>query len=75
MRDPTERKVSDVYHAIAAVGSRDISKAEKFIQENCPEGASGQKNGLVDIKPKAYGSYKEVVDDPVGAAHTKAYEG
>jgi dihydrodiol dehydrogenase / D-xylose 1-dehydrogenase (NADP) len=57
--------VKDVSHAIVAVGSRNKEKADRFIAEWCPNGADGQVQGLVDFKPKGYGSYKEVVDDPV----------
>ncbi|WVQ82028.1 hypothetical protein IAT38_004156 [Cryptococcus sp. DSM 104549] len=63
-RAMSSRGVTDVSHAIAAVGSRSLAKAEEFIKTNCPEGAAGQQTGLVDFKPKAYGSYKEVVDAP-----------
>ena len=64
-RPTSMRGVSDISHAVAAAGSRDLKKAQEFIAKYCPEGASGQKEGLVDFKPKAYGSYQEVADDPV----------
>ncbi|WWD18925.1 hypothetical protein CI109_103381 [Kwoniella shandongensis] len=79
-RPMSSRNVTDVSHAIAAVGSRTLSKAEEFIAANCPNGAAGQQTGLVDFKPKAYGSYKEVVDDPnvnivyVGTMNVSHYE-
>ncbi|WVR07379.1 hypothetical protein IAU60_004420 [Kwoniella sp. DSM 27419] len=63
-RPMSSRNVTDVSHAIAAVGSRSLAKAEDFIKTHCPEGAAGQQDGWVDFKPKGYGSYKEVVDDP-----------
>nr|WPS94661.1 dimeric dihydrodiol dehydrogenase [Naematelia aurantialba]WPS94686.1 dihydrodiol dehydrogenase / D-xylose 1-dehydrogenase [Naematelia aurantialba] len=58
------RNVTDVSHAIAAAGSRSLSKAQAFLDEHCPRGAAAQQDGLVDFKPRAYGSYKEVVEDP-----------
>ncbi|KAK8854925.1 hypothetical protein IAR55_003664 [Kwoniella newhampshirensis] len=63
-RPMASRGVTDVTHAIAAVGSRSLSKAEDFIAANCPRGAAGQQDGLVGFKTKAYGSYKGVIDDP-----------
>lgn len=69
MRDlvlPTnERDASEVSHAIAAIGSRSVTKAEEFIKENCPEGGAAQKEGLSKIKTVAKGSYKDCVEDPV----------
>ena len=62
---PETRGVSDVVHAVAAVGSRSVDKAKEFIQKNCPEGASAQKAGLSTVKPVARGSYAEVYSDPV----------
>lgn len=62
----SERDASDVAHVIAAVGSRDVAKAEKFIKDNCPEGGHAQKEGMSKIKTSAKGSYKECVEDPVG---------
>jgi hypothetical protein len=59
------RNVTDVSHAIAAIGSRSLDKAKEFIAEYCPKGAAGQQNGLVDFGPEACGSYKAVVDHPV----------
>ncbi|ORX38668.1 hypothetical protein BD324DRAFT_608065 [Kockovaella imperatae] len=79
-RPTSLRKVSDVSHALAAVGSRSLPKAEDFISKYCPDGACGQKDGLVDFKPRAYGSYKEVADDPnvnivyVGTMNTSHYD-
>ncbi|TYJ56061.1 hypothetical protein B9479_003171 [Cryptococcus floricola] len=63
-RPMSTRNVTDVSHAIAAVGSRSLEKAEDFIAEHTPNGAAAQQDGLVDLKPKAYGSYQGVVDDP-----------
>lgn len=54
--------VTDVAHSIAAVGSRDLNKAQKFIDDYCPKGANAQKS-----VPKALGSYEHVWNDPVSA--------
>ncbi|OCF37777.1 dimeric dihydrodiol dehydrogenase [Kwoniella heveanensis BCC8398] len=76
----TSRGTTDVSHAIAAVGSRSLPKAEEFIKKWCPDGAIAQKEGHVKFAPKAYGSYKEVVDDPnvnivyVGTMNIAHYE-
>jgi hypothetical protein len=56
---------TDVAHSIAAVGSRDKSKAEAFIRENCPNGGPAQSNGLVEAKPVACGSYQDVYENAV----------
>jgi hypothetical protein len=64
-RTTSSRDVSDVSHAIAAVGSRTLSKAEEFIAEYCPKGGIAQIEGLVSFSTLAKGSYQEVVDDPV----------
>lgn len=58
--DPAGRDVKDVAHAVTAVGSRSLSKAEEFISKHCPEGGFAQANGLVKAKPIAKGSYEEV---------------
>jgi hypothetical protein len=55
----------EVSHAIAAIGSRNISKAEQFIKDNCPDGGAAQKDGSSKIKMEAKGSYKDCVEDPV----------
>jgi dihydrodiol dehydrogenase / D-xylose 1-dehydrogenase (NADP) len=60
-----ERDASDVAHVVAAIGSRSLEKAEQFIEDNCPEGGAAQKEGLSEIKTKAYASYKECVEDDV----------
>lgn len=62
---PSTRDEHSVTHAVAAVGSRSIQKAEAFISETCPDGAAAQIEGNVQLKPKAYGSYKEVVEGAV----------
>ena len=49
------RGVHDVTHEVIAVGSRDVQKAQEFINLN----AGGDK------KIKAYGSYDEVFADKV----------
>ncbi|OCB85415.1 NAD-binding protein [Sanghuangporus baumii] len=61
---PEGRGVSDVSHAIVAVGSRSSDKAQQFIREKCPEGGCAQKAGLSQTVPVAYGSYAEVYSDP-----------
>jgi hypothetical protein len=67
-RPMSSRNVTDVSHAIAAVGSRDISKARQFIQDYAPRGGSAQQDGLIDFAPEACGNYKAVVDHPVSDA-------
>ncbi|KAI5120726.1 hypothetical protein M0805_006432 [Coniferiporia weirii] len=78
---PTEgRNVMDVVHAVIAVGSRNVAKAEEFIRNFCPEGACAQKTGLVKTKPAARGSYAEVYGDTnvdiiyVGTPHISHFE-
>jgi len=39
------------------------------VDKFCPKGAAAQIDGLVDFKPKAYGSYKEVVQDSVSTLY------
>ena len=56
----SNRNVSDVVHSVAAVGSRSVESAQKFIQEY----AGGGEN------IKAYGSYDEVFADPVSLTAT-----
>ncbi|WWD02469.1 hypothetical protein V865_000509 [Kwoniella europaea PYCC6329] len=63
-RQPSTRNVNDISHAVAAAGSRSLSKAEEFLDKYCPDGAAAQQQGLVDFKPKGYGSYKGVIEDP-----------
>ncbi|BGP37408.1 hypothetical protein JCM10450v2_001318 [Rhodotorula kratochvilovae] len=59
--DPAGRDVSDVVHAVAAVASSSsVAKAQKFIDDFCPEGAFAQKTGLDKSKPVALGTYKEL---------------
>lgn len=62
---PEGRNVADVAHAVAAVGSRSLDKAQEFIRKFCPEGGSAQKTGLVETKPVARGAYAEVYSDKV----------
>ena len=50
------RGVNDVTHEFVAVGSRDAQKAREWIAST---------TGRDDHPAKAYGSYQEVVDDPV----------
>ncbi|KAG8770487.1 hypothetical protein FRC12_004232 [Ceratobasidium sp. 428] len=67
--DPKTRDVTDVIHKFAAVGSRDVTKAQEFIDKNAPS----------HLDVKAYGSYEEVVADKnvdvvyVGTPHTHHY--
>lgn len=49
------RGVHDVVHKVVAVGSRDTSKAQIFIDEHAGVGSNIQ----------AYGTYEEVYSDPV----------
>lgn len=59
-------EITDVAHAVAAVGSRDKAKAEKFIEEFLPNGGTAQQAGLGKVqKPTAWGSYAELYNDPV----------
>ncbi|KAI5309719.1 hypothetical protein KEM55_002566 [Ascosphaera atra] len=51
--DPTTRGADDVKHEIAAVASRSAEKAQKFI-----------KDMKIPSSANAYGSYKELVNDP-----------
>lgn len=68
--DPATRGVYDIVHQVVAVGSRNIQKAQDFINTH----AGGDKN------IRAYGSYAEVYADPavdavyVGTPHTSHYE-
>ena len=64
----TRNGEASITHAVAAVGSRSLAKAEEFIVANCPRGAAGQVEGHVPFKPRAYGSYKEVIADEVRLA-------
>ncbi|KAI0641950.1 NAD-P-binding protein [Trametes meyenii] len=70
LEDPKTRDVTDVAHKIAAVGSRTVESAQKFIAEYAPK----EK----DIK--TYGTYDEVYNDPnvdavyIGTPHTLHYE-
>ena len=52
---------SDVAHAVTAVGSRSLAKAEEFARENCPEGGWAQVQGLVAEKVEAVEGYENVV--------------
>lgn len=61
----SSRKVNDVAHAIVAVGSRSVTKAKEFIATKCPDGGCAQKEGLLDTRPEAMGSYQEVYNHPV----------
>ncbi|WVN90151.1 uncharacterized protein L203_105387 [Cryptococcus depauperatus CBS 7841] len=79
-RPMASRNVTDVSHAIAAVGSRSLLKAKEFVNKFTPDGAAAQQAGLVDFKPRPYGSYREVVEDPnvdivyVGTMNVAHYE-
>lgn len=55
----------DITHAIAAVGSRSLQKAQEFKEKYCPRGAIGQQEGHVEFGVEPVGSYKEVVEHPV----------
>ncbi|RSH95688.1 hypothetical protein EHS25_000780 [Saitozyma podzolica] len=72
-------EVTDVSHAVVAVGSRDKAKAAKFIEEHCPKGACAQVKGIHKAPPQAYGSYDEVFGHPdvniiyIGTLHPTHY--
>lgn len=67
---PSGRSVSDIAHAVVAVGSRSVLKAQDFIEKFCPDGASAQVAGLTEKrKAVAYGSYAEVYADEVSLHH------
>jgi len=69
---PSTRGVHDVVHKVTSVGSRDISKAQQFIDKFVTGDA---KSGA-----KAYGSYEEVVKAEdvdaiyIGTPHTHHYD-
>ncbi|THV07940.1 NAD(P)-binding protein [Dendrothele bispora CBS 962.96] len=68
--DPKTRDVHDVIHKVTAVGSRNMSSVQNFIDTLFDDKVS---------KPKAYGSYEEVYVDPevdavyIGTPHTSHY--
>lgn len=78
--DTSTRGVDDVSHALVAVASRALSKAQAFIDEHAPEGTCAQKAGLVKELPQAVGSYDELVQRAdvdcvyVGTPHPQHYE-
>lgn len=74
-RPLAKRNVQDVSHALAAVGSRDKSKAEAFVSMFAPEGGVAQQAGLVDFQPAAHGSYQDVVNDPVRLLAKRTIQG
>ncbi|KAG8687432.1 hypothetical protein FRC11_007246, partial [Ceratobasidium sp. 423] len=67
--DPKTRNVTDVIHKVVAVGSRDVTKAQEFID----------KHASASPETKAYGNYEEVVGDKnvnavyIGTPHTHHY--
>lgn len=64
--DPATRD-SDVRHTIAAVGSRSVQSAEKFVDKLKASKAPwswGVEQGQLS-ETKTYGSYAEVCSDPV----------
>lgn len=52
---------TDVAHAIVAVGSRSLVKAEAFAAENCPLGGWAQVQGLVTEKVVPVEGYEALV--------------
>lgn len=54
--------MTDVVHKFVAVGSRDASKAKEWIAKT---------TGKEDLEAKVYGSYEEVVNDPVSFPFTQ----
>ncbi|KAH7335115.1 hypothetical protein B0J17DRAFT_63714 [Rhizoctonia solani] len=67
--DPKTRNVTDVIHKVVAVGSRDVAKAQEFID----------KHASSNPETNAYGSYEDVVGDKnvnavyIGTPHTHHY--
>ncbi|ORY27923.1 hypothetical protein BCR39DRAFT_217143 [Naematelia encephala] len=62
--DPSTRGAFDVAHRVAAVGSRSVRSAQRFIDRLKTE---RQTSGVLESEIeqcKAYGSYDEVYDDP-----------
>lgn len=74
--DPAGRDVHDVAHAVVVVGSREVSKAEHFVKDACPQGGYAQQAGLYSQPVRAVGTYEEVYNDPevdivyIGTPHT-----
>lgn len=60
---PSNRGTTDVAHAVAAVGSRSLDKANTFITTYCPEGGCAQKGGFTEVKTRAFGCYEDVYKD------------
>lgn len=55
----------DVAHAIVAVGARDKTKAQEFIDKYSPNGGSAQQQNVFQAGPIAVGSYDEVFRNEV----------
>jgi len=78
--NPAGRDVSDVSHAVVAVGSRDVNKAQAFIEEACPHGGCAQQAGLYKASPQPTGTYEEVYSHPevdivyIGTPHPAHFE-
>nr|XP_019049573.1 hypothetical protein I302_03362 [Kwoniella bestiolae CBS 10118]OCF28503.1 hypothetical protein I302_03362 [Kwoniella bestiolae CBS 10118] len=51
---------TEISHSIVAVGSRDLKKAQIFVDEFCPKGSTAQARNPGLPKPAAFGSYEEV---------------
>ncbi|KAG9036036.1 hypothetical protein FRB95_010036 [Tulasnella sp. JGI-2019a] len=70
--DPATRDVDDVCHKVSAIGSRDLNKAQKFID--------GFVTGVARSDVKAYGNYEQVVTAEdvdaiyIGTPHTHHYD-
>jgi len=68
--NPKTRGVHDIIHRVTAVASRDVSRAQDFINNNCP----GYEKSV-----KAFGTYEELVAEPtvdvvyIGTPHTHHY--
>ena len=60
---------SDVAHAITAVGSRSLAKAQEFIKENCPNGGWAQVQGLTGEGVAPVEGYESVVKLQVRALY------
>jgi len=61
--DPNTRGVHDVEHRVEAVASRSLIKAEQFVQDVWDQG--GTRVSTTSRRPRTYGSYQQLIDDPV----------
>ena len=61
-------QTSDCLHAITAVGSRDVVKAQDFILKYAPHGGTAQQKEKVFGVPRACGTYEEVIEAAVSSS-------